>query len=1320
VADANINVRLSLANPDVLRKLEAIKSTTRNINFNLQFSNPEVFNKLQELDAKGKTINLAVNSSNAVSELTKLESKFKELKDLSVIDIRIGSDAEQTLRNIQTKILKSLPKDILGDALGSLKGTPLESLNSKQIDQVRQNAQNIQSSLSSVQDVIQEYSKQLGAIKPEKPKTISSFTAGGEDFERETLKNKVREQESKLRDEIRTKAGTEKIEFTQTIQQGLESAVGRITKSNIQSVQQSGANFANRPQKTPQQQARELLAQQELEEDFTSGNISRSRLIGRAFDPLFPGTAARIDERIGNQQRAKGLSEGEIGKLFQKAQGAKLFDLKRIPEALASEEGGKAITEAGIAGLSGLSSGRGLLGGVISGAVRGAGALASLATPLGAAGSFLTSGVAEAVLTLSEHLFENISKGLEGLIELGAQFQESVLAVQATLQFSSPVQGLNGQQLTGSQELAIQERRARDIIGASRARLAPLGIGGAGGATLVSAVASASGLRGFDIDPEKIAKLSQRFGAAAGVFNPQLLQNPAQLRRDVEDILLGLPQAGRTTLGAAIRPVVNKVAFAKTADEVDEATKELDKFVQTLRDSPSAIVQFNRIAGATSNTFTLLGDSLLQLASGPLKLFADAATNFSTSVQNAYSTFGELAKGIENVERVIGQSPIGKAILGAANVLTEGAIKPAGPDSEERVTSAKLKRAFLSEGGINEEEFDKLSLELKFSATDRLKAARNVRDLSIGGETPTDLIGAEAVRAKALQELEQEERTFSVGGLSGQAQDLERSRRFAQTNQADLQKGLRGVEANLATPDLSPGQKDALNNLKTRLTRDLASSLSRDLETSFGNVDLSIARGEQKQRQVSKFDQVGQAQAAINALQGGSATAASEISRIQKRLASEVGLDPADRAALEARLQELREVFTEIRVKTEDAIKQAILTNIDQSIQGIDTSTIAGKKAGNLFQREKTRAELEFSGVSPEKADSFVQLQFQRAEVNRQLEIGQGKRNLRNAQESDQNVRTQARFSLQDLDIREKELPIKQEQLDIQKAELPIKFRELGLKTEQLALSFGKADQSIADFIANADSRKFQRGGSVVSALQKVQSANPDALGGVLGEANSALGASGLPLINIDENGQLDSSAFEAASALVELKASVRNLRQGPSEDARTLEGLKLDRSSLDLQAERLPLERRGLVASGNQLGLDQLKLDNEPDRIAFEKANVIRGVRDSGENLANTTLQTFQQFAGTGIGNKLLEGGADSQVSKAATALGVDPALLTAMQESAAKQAQFAEEFPKLLIDALAGLNAEAIQGAVTGGIGEASATITSAVSKGLSGGLN
>ena len=226
--------------------------------------------------------------------------------------------------------------------------------------------------------------------------------------------------------------------------------------------------------------------------------------------------------------------------------------------------------------------------------------------PSGAlAGSALGGGLASFTISALEKFTEGILRASEA----GRSLESSILGIASVLQATTTVRSKDGSVLGTSEELKFQQSQATKIQKSARARLLPLGISGEREATLVQAIIAGAAQRGIQLDGEQAATLAERLGGAIQAQRPELLNNSSQLRRDIEDLLSGLPN--RTVLSSLVKGFAPGLGKATSAEQLLRASSGLASFPESLKESKdNPIVAFQKFNASIDQFTTSAGDAL--------------------------------------------------------------------------------------------------------------------------------------------------------------------------------------------------------------------------------------------------------------------------------------------------------------------------------------------------------------------------------------------------------------------------------------------------------------------------------------------------------------------------------------------------------------------------------------------------------------------------------------------------------------------------------------------------------------------------------------
>lgn len=314
-------------------------------------------------------------------------------------------------------------------------------------------------------------------------------------------------------------------------------------------------------------------------------------------------------------------------------------------------------------------------------------ATAAAVTPFGKSGALLASTVQQGVGALVDPIISAFKDREDAFKEAGIAFSRSILGISSVLQSTTQVVGAGGQVANVGSAIRFQEKQAESIQLAARAKLLPLGIAGATESTFVQGIVSALGQRGISAGSGQIATIAERLGGVIRASRPQLLENPALLNRDLQDVLSGLPQANRTILGSLLRSSLPGLGSAKNGDDIVKALDKIAPFAETVKNSNLAPAVLDRLSGQQELLNTKGGEAFFDVLKPGVKNLTDVlkTDDVQQAVATLGTTMGTLAKfsidltsnftklgaGILNsvapLGKLIGEfGPFGTAILGAA------------------------------------------------------------------------------------------------------------------------------------------------------------------------------------------------------------------------------------------------------------------------------------------------------------------------------------------------------------------------------------------------------------------------------------------------------------------------------------------------------------------------------------------------------------------------------------------------------------------------------------------------------------------------------
>jgi len=399
--------------------------------------------------------------------------------------------------------------------------------------------------------------------------------------------------------------------------------------------------------------------------------------------------APRASKRVeNNQNRNIALQQKEIqrtlsdenkyeGRLFRINQSANYAALKEKERK--AKEVSRARKEVVLgAGLTLLEKGPAeaigsILGGVVGSKFGPSGALA---------GSALGGGIATFTIKALESFTENVKKASEA----GRSFESSILGIASVLQATTSVRSSSGGALGTNAELKFQQGQALKIQKAARARLLPLGISGEREATLVQAIVAGAAQRGIQLDGDQAATLAERLGGAIQAQRPELLNNSAQLRRDIEDLLSGLPN--RTVLSSLVKGFAPGLGKATSAEQLLRASSGLASFPESLKgSSDNPIIAFQKFNSAIDQFATSAGDALNRSLVPALNKLADIVGDPKTiegveGIAKAIGTFATTSLNLALALDKVIKSPVG-ALLNPVGAITGQTLKNANDSSIE-------------------------------------------------------------------------------------------------------------------------------------------------------------------------------------------------------------------------------------------------------------------------------------------------------------------------------------------------------------------------------------------------------------------------------------------------------------------------------------------------------------------------------------------------------------------------------------------------------------------------------------------------------------
>lgn len=573
MADTEIlNVLLKLENPQVFDRIEKLKSEQ----FQIKFSGSLDKGIKDILALQDKKISITADVQGAINSLKGIETSLKSLQNLKEIKLNLTGNISADLDKIQKKMLE-LQAISLAPQLTQI--GRLQNNNPKTL-QGGANSINQAEGLKSIQD---EFGRALSTLRA---RSVNPNRQSSPD----TVLGSVNEFTAGYAGRIIGYGGNQ-VPTTQV------STFGDQTQL---SAKQSAAR---RQEAELQKQERVAQAQADFKRSIELAN------------------AQTREEAIAKYRMAtRGVPDGPFspinGKELQQKRQQEIAAQALAGRTASKKELGGLLTELGLGAISGGGGGLLRLGGSLLGGLAGA------AIP---GGAILGSQIGGALGEGASKSLEAVAGALEDVTRAGIEFQKTIVALTGVFQANTDVIGADGQKLSIADQVKFNSQQAKQIQKSARSALLPLGIGGEAEATLVQGLVSGFSQRGIILSADQTKTVSSRLGAAIVALAPQILQNPNQERKDVEDIAANSPNAKRTTLGVALKSIAPDL-FRPLAsgEEIVKATSRLEQFVQAIKNSDQATVQLLRVSGALDKLRTTVGDAFLQGLQPGLKSLADA------------------------------------------------------------------------------------------------------------------------------------------------------------------------------------------------------------------------------------------------------------------------------------------------------------------------------------------------------------------------------------------------------------------------------------------------------------------------------------------------------------------------------------------------------------------------------------------------------------------------------------------------------------------------------------------------------------------------
>ena len=805
-----INVLLKLENPQVLDRVERLKSEQ----FQIKFSGSLDQGIKDILAIKDRKISVTADVQGAINSIKGIETSLKSLQGLKEIKLNLTGNVSADLDKIQKKLLE------------------LQAI------------------------AVAPQLTQLGKVQNNNPKTLQ----GGADSinQAQGLKS-IQDEFGRALNVLRAQAVNPNRQVSNdTIQRTVSESTAVYNPGQIQSPRV--VTYGDQTQLTAKQSAaRRKEAEFQKQDKLAQDQADFKRGIELA-------NAQTREEAIANYRRnIRGVPDGPFspinGKELQEKRQQEIAAQALAGRTASRKELGGLLTELGLGAISGGGGGLLRLGGSLLGGLAGA------AIP---GGAILGSQIGGALGEGTAKSLEAVASSLEDVTKAGIEFQKTIVALTGVFQANTDVVGADGQKLSVADQVKFNSQQAKQIQKSARSALLPLGIGGEAEATLVQGLVSGFSQRGIILSADQTKTVSSRLGAAIVALAPQILQNPNQERKDVEDIAANSPNAKRTTLGVALKSIAPDLFRPlATGDEIVKATARLEQFVQAIKNSDQATVQLLRVSGALDKLRTTAGDSFLQGLQPGLKSLADAldGDGLANGLEILGTTLGgALTVGIkiatpllDNFSKSIGELAeiLKKVFPGLAKVLEDPAL--AGAKS-----TAKAERQIFGDftklgQDTPLEDFDKI---VKSEPNERLANLKRLQEKvsSFQDDSLIDKFIPALVEQEVTTRREALSRrlsTIETGTFPGRRLAALETTKSAQEDISSLQKGLQVAQFSL-------GQAKASGNIDEQSRQ---SAIINDFNQKIAEASKSISLAS-KEFQNAALDERKAIQSVRNATEG--------------------------------------------------------------------------------------------------------------------------------------------------------------------------------------------------------------------------------------------------------------------------------------------------------------------------------------------------------------------------------------------------------------------------------------------------------------------
>lgn len=568
-----LEVFIKIANPQIFEKLDQLKNQhyTINISGNLDKGLQDI------LAIRGKNIEITANTQSALNSLKGIQESLKSIQDVASIQIKIDpKNVNATLAQIDEKIsaLELKAKNI--NPAGASAGRRQNILDAPELTQA------LKSFSSGTQIGVQEVEQQIAAARKRNIQSLLGQVLTLESNQRQggaatpvpltEVRSYIKSQQNQAFEQQLAIAQAESQRQAEaTFRSKLEASIK--AKGGPPSIIGGGID------ELQAERLRRLARQQEIEETarLAADTARRERQAEEE--------ARRTAEINRFRSIAGAAPQGPFSPINKGKQDRAAFGQLGESIALGALQGQGPVPLAGS-----------VLGGLAGAA-------------FGPVGASIGSQVGGAVGQFSVGAFEKLAEALKKAADAGIQFESSLLGISSILQATTTVTGPNGEAVSASRQLEFQGTQARGIQQAARAKLLPLGIAGEKEATLVQAVIAGASQRGIQLTPEQAAQVAERLGGAIQAQRPELLQNTSQIRRDVEDLLGGLPN--RTILSSLVKGFAPGIGEATSAEDLIKRTQGLSSFPDSLKNSDNPLVAINQLNATLDNLNTTIGDKII-------------------------------------------------------------------------------------------------------------------------------------------------------------------------------------------------------------------------------------------------------------------------------------------------------------------------------------------------------------------------------------------------------------------------------------------------------------------------------------------------------------------------------------------------------------------------------------------------------------------------------------------------------------------------------------------------------------------------------------